>query len=111
MLVAMPIDLGYVLNGDDEIGTYTPMTDCFFGASLMMAAGDQLIKGLRGDVDEEKEWYERKDVDGGSTFENLCSGKGFEKEARAWKKKPGGEETGLALVGAPNLADRLPEAG
>ncbi len=96
---------------DDEIGTYTPITACFFGGSLlMMAAGDRLIKGLRGDVDEEKEWYERKDADGGSTFENLCSGKGFEEGGQSlekiWEAR-----TGLALVGAPNIDERLHGAG
>merc|ERR1711964_828584 len=37
----------------------TPMTDSFFGGSLlMMKTGDRLIKGLRGDVGwSGKEWY------------------------------------------------------
>lgn len=62
--------------------TYTPMTDSFFGGSLlMMKTGDRLIKGLRGDVGwSGKEWYERMEVGGGLTFENLCSGKGFQED-------------------------------
>merc|ERR1712144_135674 len=42
----------------------TPMTDSFFGGSLlMMKTGDRLIKGLRGDVGwSGKEWYERMEV-------------------------------------------------
>jgi len=47
----------------------------------MMKTGDRLIKGLRGDVGwSGKEWYERMEVDGGLTFENLCSGKGFQED-------------------------------
>jgi hypothetical protein len=44
-------------NRKGDGSTYTPMMDCFFGASLlMMASGDQAIKGLRGDgrMDEMK---------------------------------------------------------
>ncbi len=34
-----------------KVGTYTPMTDCFFGGSLLMfVTGDQKDQGRRGDV-------------------------------------------------------------
>ena len=43
--------------------TYTPMTDCFFGGSLLMVAtGDQRSKDLRGDVI--KGWKMRLWMDG-----------------------------------------------
>ena len=52
--------------GEAGDNTYTPMTDCFFGGSLLMfATGDQAIKGLRGDVedeDNEEEMESRMDV-------------------------------------------------
>ncbi len=59
--------------------TYTPMTDCFFGGSLLMfATSDQAIKGLRGDGRmKKKRWMEVED--GRSTGENLYAEKGSRK--------------------------------
>ena len=63
--------------GEAGDNTYTPMTDCFFGGSLLMfATGDQAIKRLRGDgrmKTTKRRWMGVED--GRSTEKNLYAEK------------------------------------